>query len=272
MPVQAMIPGPFVDREMFTALHRVEFGDDQAERTYRAVARLMRQYPERFLMRDGNDEIHLWRHRPTSSLRAFYLWLAAAFAAGVLLTLLVVFAFSAEGSTSSRSFVEPSAVRAGRMVEARSADEGMADQRDRARSTSSSSTDPARTTAIGELPASASSASPRTMTAPLRDDPVAPGRASPVPRSLVAAAAVRHGIDPEYFVAVLTCESHLYPDRVGAAGEIGPAQFMRGTFVWFASESGLGFVASDVDIPERNIELAAWAMANGYASHWTCAK
>lgn len=85
-------------------------------------------------------------------------------------------------------------------------------------------------------------------------------------------AAIRHGLDPDWYAGVIFCESSFRANARGAAREIGAAQFKGATFDWFSRLSGLGYAPSDIHDPYRNIDLAAWGMANGYAGHWTCAK
>ena len=93
-------------------------------------------------------------------------------------------------------------------------------------------------------------------------------RASPIPRSLADAVALRYSVDPDHFWALILCESRGYPDRIGTAGERGPAQFLPATFDWMARLSGLPL--TDIDDPVQNVELAAWGVGNGLSGHWTC--
>jgi len=233
----------------------------------------------------------VWARRHRASLWPLLRLVLLIFLSGALIGSAVTFlaqrsALGAEGSTSSRSFVEPSAARA--------ADRGadLVEARPRAQ--------------LGDVPRSAPPVSARAnshaddgpaasdaamapqpsvlTTRGLRDDPPAStvlgsARAAPVARysrahieALSRSAAIRHGLDPDRFAALIFCESSFRSDALGAAGERGPAQFKQSTFDSFTRLSGLPYVPSDIDDPERNIELAAWAIASGYASHWTCAR
>jgi len=235
VPVQAVIPGPFVtmvrgteDAIAWRRAHAPECsrcGSDDRLRYFAHLDDIFGLWSARALCYSC-DDLGLTAgsrpRRPHSSLRAFYLWLLAAFIAGVLVTLAIaaLLSTSSRGANSGQtSEIEGSAVRAGRMVEARSADEGMADQRDRAGSTSPSSTDPARIiTATDETPASDASVLTTRSGSLVRDDPALVVRASPVPRSLVVDVGRRYGIDGERFADVMFCESSLRPDAVGAGG------------------------------------------------------
>ena len=54
---------------------------------------------------------------------------------------------------------------------------------------------------------------------------------------------------------------------IGQAGEIGIAQFMKGTWDMFNEERG-----TNLDITKKNdqLDLMAWAFENNYQNHWTC--
>lgn len=87
----------------------------------------------------------------------------------------------------------------------------------------------------------------------------------------VAAAAATYGVSFDYLWSVVGCETGYTYDPYygyGAAGEWGPFQFLPDTFYWLASISGIGGEWQD---PYSQAYVAAWAFANGYASHWTCA-
>lgn len=195
----------------------------------------------------------------------------AAFLAGVVLTLLALSALPSTVRSSPDLLVEGSAVRAGRMVEARISGT------ERPTYIEPSSSDPARTnTAIDELPASAPSASPRTMVAPLRDDPalVLAARASPVPRSLVVAIAVEHGLDGDHFADVMFCESSFRPDAIGDGGRaVGIAQFHAPTW---ASSSRRYYGMELAPATRLDAELALLVAARKWAAEgpwaWTCAR
>lgn len=247
----------------------------EAERQRRAVARLLRDYPERVSMRDGDDEIHIWRHRPTSSLRAFYLWLLAAFVAGAIAgaALTALLSTSSRGDNSGRtSEFEGSAVRAGRMVEARAEyarSSGHEAERSSAVHTgpAPSSTGPARATAMDELPASDTTAhhAGRSGSAG-RDDPAAVLAA-------IDAAAAEFGHEAERMRVVTFCESTWNPRAVGDAGtSFGLWQFQMPT--WRANVRRAGFAYSDADVFDSiaSSRVAAWMWANGGELLWTCAR
>lgn len=83
---------------------------------------------------------------------------------------------------------------------------------------------------------------------------------------IIRDAAEAHGISPDRLVRVARCESTLNPNaKNGQYG--GLFQFSDKTWDWFASMRGVGgskWNASDA------ANMAAWAFANGYASHWEC--
>jgi len=82
--------------------------------------------------------------------------------------------------------------------------------------------------------------------------------------------ATKYGVEPNFMVSVVRCESGFRPWAVGKAGEIGLPQFMRGTFYGFAKQYGLeGY---DIQNPEHALDLMARMFADGYSYHWTCAK
>lgn len=101
-----------------------------------------------------------------------------------------------------------------------------------------------------------------------RAETVEPAPAQTI-ESMIATQANIWGIHPGRFLATAKCESGLRHE--GVYGDNGKAygimQFHRGTFDWFAKMYGKQM---DYYSREDQIELAAWAFANGYASHWTC--
>jgi hypothetical protein len=84
----------------------------------------------------------------------------------------------------------------------------------------------------------------------------------------VARAAAYYGADFNWLWAVAGCESGYRFEVWGAAGEYGPFQFMESTYYLFASLSGYG---GNWMNPVDQAYVAAWAFANGKASHWACA-
>lgn len=84
--------------------------------------------------------------------------------------------------------------------------------------------------------------------------------------------SLAYGVDPIPALEVLKCESGLrhsgvYGDQ-GAA--YGVAQFHRPTFEMFKREIGASYL--DYKDLDSQIELFVWALKNGKASHWTCAR
>lgn len=80
-------------------------------------------------------------------------------------------------------------------------------------------------------------------------------------------AAQYYGINPNYFTRVASCESRLDP-TVTSSNKLyhGGFQFSWRTWYWMSSQSGYqGWSPYD---PEAAAYTAAWAFANGYASHW----
>ena len=120
------------------------------------------------------------------------------------------------------------------------------------------------------LPASESGSrsvsGPSGVTTPTRDDPA-------TILALIHSAALEFGVDPARLEAVAFCESSLLAEpRVGQAQELGWFQWQPRTWEWLAAKSGLGYTWRDIVDERAQARLTAWAFANGYASHWTCAK
>lgn len=70
---------------------------------------------------------------------------------------------------------------------------------------------------------------------------------------------------------VAWCESKYHPYRIGARGEVGPFQFLPVGGVWGYTDYGRRGIRPDWVSVEEQIRWAAWLMASGYLSHWTCA-
>jgi hypothetical protein len=91
------------------------------------------------------------------------------------------------------------------------------------------------------------------------------GRAAAV-AAVVRERAVAHDVSPWLLEALATCESRLDPEAVGAAGELGLMQLHpRGLLPAFYR---MGF--DDPWSVYQQADFAAWAIANGYARHWSC--
>ncbi len=81
--------------------------------------------------------------------------------------------------------------------------------------------------------------------------------------SAIYDACARHGCDGAHLVNTMYCESEGDPYAIGPNGEIGLLQFHPDTFYRI-------FGGSDIWNPWEQIDIAAFAFANGYADHWVC--
>ena len=81
--------------------------------------------------------------------------------------------------------------------------------------------------------------------------------------------AVKYGIEEEYdkMLQVLKCESGLDNSKIGKYGEVGIAQFLPSTWVWFNK-----IRETDLDIynEQNQLELFGWAIKSGYQNQWVC--
>lgn len=84
------------------------------------------------------------------------------------------------------------------------------------------------------------------------------------PEALIRAAARRRGVDPDYLVRVGRCESGLNPASSGRY--LGMFQFSATT--WNAMAPKAGEAGNSPFDARAAAETAAWAFANGHASHW----
>lgn len=88
-------------------------------------------------------------------------------------------------------------------------------------------------------------------------------------------AAARYGAPAGWMVDVMYCESGGDPEAVGhklninGTRDIGLFQINELTWLWWCDEGG--FNGLNIWNPWHQIEVAAWAFANGYACHWLCA-
>ena len=87
-------------------------------------------------------------------------------------------------------------------------------------------------------------------------------------RDRIRLAAEKYGISYKWLLNVLICESGLKNEARGKAGEIGIAQFMPATFYSFAKIKGLE--NPNILNEDQQIDLTAWAFAEGLSYHWTC--
>lgn len=80
-------------------------------------------------------------------------------------------------------------------------------------------------------------------------------------------------VDNPTILPVLQCESGIKQYKedgsllIGAAGEIGIAQFKEKTWEWM---NGMRGTHLDIQNPLAQINMIDWAFTNGYESHWTC--
>lgn len=95
------------------------------------------------------------------------------------------------------------------------------------------------------------------------------GAAAYVPyEAAIRDAASRHGVSAEWLIDVMLCESGGDPHAVNPqTGDTGLYQYQPWTFHRFSELSG---ISGDLWDPHVQIELTAWAFANGYADHWVC--
>lgn len=103
--------------------------------------------------------------------------------------------------------------------------------------------------------------------APPPAPPASTQSAAPAPRpsgsitDIIAAAALRYGVDPTYLIRVARCESGLNPRAYNPAGPyIGLFQFSPGTFAAYGGR--------DIYSAADQSDVAARMISRGLASHW----
>jgi len=242
----------------------------------------------------GSLGLH-WRHCPQFvwlqrvqrpvSVRPLVTWAIAVFCAGLTLGIVLTLALSAAASTASHrddhgATFDTAAVRAGNdapsvELEARA---GMESRHDRwAKSEGRSDTAPDNSPASDLYGPDAPAAAPARTVQPRASDSSTSSEAAKAEPSdilaLIHAAATEFGVDPVRLEAVARCESSLLPEpRIGQAQELGWFQWQPRTWEWLAAKSGLGYTWRDIVDERAQARLTAWSFANGYASHWACAK
>ena len=72
---------------------------------------------------------------------------------------------------------------------------------------------------------------------------------------------------PSIVVKVIQCESGWNQSAIGLAGEIGIAQFMPTTWIYFNKLRGTNL---DIHNGADQLDMIIWAFNAGYANHWTC--
>lgn len=87
--------------------------------------------------------------------------------------------------------------------------------------------------------------------------------------------AVKWGLDSEMFHFVIKCESGYNPNAVNwsdshalSEGSHGIAQFSKETFIQFAKQMGEDY--TDPYNAREALDVAGYAIKNGYGRHWTC--
>ena len=83
---------------------------------------------------------------------------------------------------------------------------------------------------------------------------------------LIRILSGHHDVNPEYMTCLARYESDYQVNAVSSAGAMGVFQIMPSTAHWWGDLSGL---SDHVEEALPNINLAAWAVANGYAEHWS---
>lgn len=92
--------------------------------------------------------------------------------------------------------------------------------------------------------------------------------------AMVRAAAVKYGVNPDYLARVARCESGFNPNSInynyyaGGGHPSGVFQFIPST--WARMSTQAGFAGASVFDAYSNVNVAAWAFANGRASEWAC--
>lgn len=92
---------------------------------------------------------------------------------------------------------------------------------------------------------------------------------------MVRAAAVKYGINPDYLARVARCESGFNPNSInynyyaGGGHPSGVFQFIPST--WTRMSMQAGFAGASVFDAYSNVNVAAWAFANGRSGEWSCA-
>lgn len=101
------------------------------------------------------------------------------------------------------------------------------------------------------------------MTRPLVRAPFGPPYDRTSIRAIIAAAALAHGVDPSWMIAIATCESGLDPRAVEPHGHYGLFQFLPSTY---AANGG-----HDLWNPVEQAAVTATMLAHGQAWQWACA-
>lgn len=91
---------------------------------------------------------------------------------------------------------------------------------------------------------------------------------------MIRTAAAKYGVDAERLVRIGRCESGFNPNAVnynyyaGGGNPSGVFQFIPST--WSRMSDQAGFSGASVFDAYSNVNVAAWAFANGRAGEWEC--
>lgn len=85
----------------------------------------------------------------------------------------------------------------------------------------------------------------------------------------VEQASTKYGVSEDLLHSIIKCESGYRVDVYGDGGKaFSLLQFHKPTFEMFKKQAGMEQLS--YTSWEDQIELGAWAFANGKQSHWTC--
>lgn len=93
--------------------------------------------------------------------------------------------------------------------------------------------------------------------------------ATPTPSEIKGAinfVSDKYGLGDDFY-KTLFCESSFVYSAVGPSGEIGVAQYFKGTWDYFNKLRGTNL---DIYNTAHQIEMTSWAWQNNMKSHWVC--
>lgn len=100
-----------------------------------------------------------------------------------------------------------------------------------------------------------------------------PAAAAPYEPAIIDAAA-RHGTDPAIMTSLMLCESEGNPHAIGQPNPDGSGPdtglFQYSPATWSEMTGYMGMPHLDIWNPDHQIEVTAWALANGYGCRWVC--
>lgn len=95
-------------------------------------------------------------------------------------------------------------------------------------------------------------------------------------KSMVDYYADKHGLSRQVLHKVISCESGYNEDAVNwrdshklSKGSHGVAQFSKETFIGFAKRMGHEEYDNPYN-PKQALDVASWAIKNGYGTQWSC--